>query len=58
MGRKIEVNSWSPIGLLRAPNRVFFLLLGVIVLLLGIIVLVTIVVVRLVRKRKRVAVAG
>ncbi|MCL2587922.1 MAG: bifunctional metallophosphatase/5'-nucleotidase [Oscillospiraceae bacterium] len=53
MGRKIEVNSWSPIELLRAPNRVFFLLLGVIVLLLAIIVLVTIVIVRLVRKRKR-----
>ena len=53
MGRKIEINSWNPIELLRSPNRIFFLLLGVIVLLLAIITLTIVLIVRGVRKRKR-----
>jgi len=53
MGRKVENNSRSPIELLRNPNRVFFLLLGVILLVLAIIIVITVLIVRGVRKRKR-----
>jgi len=53
MGRKIEINSWSPIELLRSPNRIFFMLLGVIVLILAIITAVIVLIVRGVRKRRR-----
>ena len=53
MGRKIEIDSRSPIELLRSPNRIFFLLLGVILLLLAIITGIVVLIVRGVRKRKR-----
>jgi len=53
MGRKIENDSRSLIELLRNPNRIFFMLLGVILLLLTIIVVIIVVIVRCIRKRKR-----
>lgn len=53
MGRKVENNSRSPIELLRSPNRIFFMLLGVILLLLAIMITTIVLIVRAVRKRKR-----
>ncbi|MCL2843775.1 MAG: bifunctional metallophosphatase/5'-nucleotidase [Oscillospiraceae bacterium] len=53
MGRKIEIDSRSPIELLRNPNRVFFLLLGAILLVLAILVAAALLIIRSVRKRKR-----
>ena len=53
LGRKIEVNSRSPIELLRSPNRFFFMLVGVVLLVLAIIIVPTVFIVKGVRKRKR-----
>jgi len=52
-GRKIEEASWSPIALLKNPNMIFFLVLGVVLLVLAIIIVPTVLIVRKVRKVRR-----
>jgi 2',3'-cyclic-nucleotide 2'-phosphodiesterase (5'-nucleotidase family) len=51
-GRKIEEASWSPVALLKSPNHIFFLLLGVVLLVLAILTVPTCLIVRRVRRRR------
>jgi hypothetical protein len=51
-GRKVEVDSRSPIELLKSPNHIFFLLLAVVLLALAIIIVPTVLIIRAVRRRK------
>jgi len=53
MGRKIQVDSRSPIELLRNPNRIFFMFVGVILLIIAVPTVTTILIVRGFRRKKR-----
>jgi 2',3'-cyclic-nucleotide 2'-phosphodiesterase (5'-nucleotidase family) len=52
-GRKIEETSISPWSLLKNPNKIFFILLGVIILVLAIIIVPVCLIIRKVYKKKR-----
>jgi hypothetical protein len=52
-GRKVEETSRSPIAILKSPNKIFFILLGVILLVLAIIIVPTCLIVRRVRRKKK-----
>jgi len=52
-GRKIEVTSRAPWAILKKPNKIFFMLLGVIIVVLAIIATPVFFIVRAVRRRKR-----
>ena len=52
-GRKIEEASLSPIALLKSPNKIFFIVLGVVLLILAIIIVPTVLIVRKVKRKRR-----
>jgi 2',3'-cyclic-nucleotide 2'-phosphodiesterase (5'-nucleotidase family) len=52
-GRKVEETSRSPVAILKSPNKIFFMLIGVILLILAIIIVPTVLIVRRVRRKKR-----
>jgi 2',3'-cyclic-nucleotide 2'-phosphodiesterase (5'-nucleotidase family) len=51
-GRKVEETSRSPSALLKNPNKIFFILLGVVILILAIITVPTVLIIRRVRRKK------
>ena len=52
-GRKVEEDSKSPIALLKNPNKIAFMVTGIVILLIVIIIVIILLIVRLVKRRKR-----
>ncbi|MCL2031035.1 MAG: bifunctional metallophosphatase/5'-nucleotidase [Oscillospiraceae bacterium] len=57
-GRKVEETGRSLAALLKKPNKIFFLLLGVIVLVLALFIVPTCLIIRKIRRKKRVRAAA
>ena len=53
MGRKIEETSWSPVALLKSPNKIFFIVAGVGLLVLVILFVPTFLIIRRVRRKQK-----
>jgi 2',3'-cyclic-nucleotide 2'-phosphodiesterase (5'-nucleotidase family) len=51
-GRKVEDNSRSLIALLKNPNKIFFIVLAVILLVLAILIVPTVLIIRAVRRKR------
>ena len=52
-GRKVEAASWSPIQLLKSPNKIFFIVVGAVILVLAILIVPTVLIIRKVRRKRR-----
>jgi len=52
-GRKVEVTSRAPWAILKKPNKIFFMLLGVIIVILAIIAVPVFFIIRAVRRAKK-----
>jgi 2',3'-cyclic-nucleotide 2'-phosphodiesterase (5'-nucleotidase family) len=51
-GRKVEETSKTPVALLKNPNKIFFMALGAVLLVIAILIFSTLLIIRLVRRRK------
>ena len=52
-GRKVAEPSWSPIALVKSPNKIFFIVVGAGALILAIIIVPTVLIIRKIRRKRR-----